>query len=160
MAGRPLAPVHETEPWNLNPEGPRSIEEAVALARAHGIAIPDDIRFDIVEEFVPEGAHAAYAQLGKQAGTALIRWEQFYNRFGKIPVHLRQSVLASDEAIIAVFAHEVHELTNLRRLFDDHGGFLTAGALSNLISPAVHGNLHYKAVQIGDALVLAMRETS
>jgi hypothetical protein len=80
-----------------------------------------------------------------------------HNDFGQVPVRLGPSVFQSDEAIVAVFAHEVHEITRLRELFQANNGGLPAGEIFNLISPEVSKNLHEETVEIGERLVRAMR---
>jgi hypothetical protein len=95
--------------------------------------------------------------LGEKHGQALIRWADCLNLEGQVPVHLRPSVLESDEAIVAVFAHEVHEITSLREHFDANNGVLQAAQVCHLISPDVPRNLHSEAVEVADKLVLWMR---
>jgi hypothetical protein len=147
--------------WAPNPGGEvRTVDEAVALARKLKVEIPDDIRFIAVnQKDLPKNAYAAYAQMGKnfQAGD-FIEWEQFYNRFEQIPVALSREVLSSDEAIVAVIAHEMHELNGLRKLFQANGGRLPAADLHRAITPGIKGNLHYEAWDIADKLVLEMRQ--
>jgi hypothetical protein len=92
-----------------------------------------------------------------QAGD-FIEWEQFYNRFEQVPVALSREVLNSDEAIVAVIAHEMHELNGLRKLFEANGGRLPAADLHRAITPGFKGNLHYEAWDIADELVLKMRQ--
>src|SRR5260370_6589275 len=151
------ARMHATEPWTRTRSQPCSIEEAVALAQRQGVQLPAYIRFDVCEEFVALDAHASYLTLGKMEGHTPIRWADCLNVEGQVPVHLRPSVLESDEAIVAVFAHEVHEVTGLRALFEANHGVLPSGEVYNLISPEVPGNLHSEAVDVGDRLVRQMR---
>jgi hypothetical protein len=121
------------------------------------VQIPAYIRFDVCEELVPPEAHASYLRLGSMEGHAPIRWADCLNQDGQVPVHLRASVLMSDEAIVAVFAHEAHEITALRALFQANYDVLEAGRVFNLISPEVSQNLHSEGVAVGDRLVLQMR---
>ncbi len=152
------ARTHTTEPWAVTRPAPCSLEEAVAIARQHGVDVPEYIRLcPVPDDQVPDAAHAAYLELGHQEGHATIRWEGCLNRSGQIPVRVRRSVFQSDEAIVAVFAHEVHEIQRLREQFLANGGALEAGAIYRLISPEVGGNLHSEAVEVGDRLVHAMR---
>jgi hypothetical protein len=136
---------------------PCSIDEALSIAQGNGVVIPAYVRFDLCEDFVPENAHASYLMLGPMEGNTLIRWTDCLNMDGQVPVHLRSGVLESDEAIVAVFAHEAHEITGLRAAFEANNATLVASEVYRLISPDVTGNLHARAVEIADHLVLQMR---
>jgi len=70
-------------------------------------------------------------------------------------VRVRPEVLQSDEAILAVFGHEMHELNSLRQLFAE-GGSMTSNQLRQLIQ-APSGSLHQEAVRIGDLLAESIR---
>jgi hypothetical protein len=146
--------------WLPNPGGEvRTVDEAVDLARAHGVEIPGDIKFwSVRQEMLPEKTWATYLTLGDrfQAGD-FIEWEVFYNKFEQIPVRLSADVLRSDEAIVAVISHEMHELNELRKLFEANGGRLRADHLHRAITPGKPGNLHFQAWDVADALVLKMR---
>jgi hypothetical protein len=150
--------------WRPNPGGPRTVDEAIAIARKNGIEIPEDIHVTAGKSMSgpkgewPQGRFAEYAQLGPKNPDEIITWEQFYNRFEQIPVRLNPEVLNSDEAIVAVMGHEMHELNSLRRLFEEAGGQMTAGRLHNLIREGVPGNLHDQAWDVADELVGKMRK--
>jgi hypothetical protein len=144
-------------PWRPNPDGPRTIDEAVAIARKHGVNIPEDIQFAVSKTPLPANRFAEYAQLGSKSPDQIITWEEFYNKFEKIPVRLSGEVLNSDEAIVAVMGHEMYELNSLRQLFEDAGGQMKAGRLRELIREGVHGNLHDRAWDEADRLVSKMR---
>ncbi|MCA1706195.1 MAG: hypothetical protein LC808_24185 [Actinobacteria bacterium] len=146
--------------WLPNPGGEvRTVDEAVALARRHGVEIPDDIMFRAVpQKTLPKNAYAAYAQLGDKPAGTFIKWEQFYNRFEEIPVKLSADILSKDEAIVAVIAHEMHELNALRELFEANGGQLRVDVLHRAITPGHTGNLHFQAWDVADELVLKMRK--
>ena len=143
--------------WAPNPEGPRTVEQALAIARGRGIEIPADIRFGVVNGPWANGRFAEYAQLGQRKLDDIIEWEELYNRFNQIPVRLNPQVLASDEAIVAVIGHEMHELNHLRRLFQESGGQMTVGQFRRLVIEGIPGNLHDQAWDVSDNLVTAMR---
>ena len=145
--------------WQPNPDGViRTRDEAVALARRHGVEIPEDILFGLVQqEDLPANAFAAYAQLGDTSATKRIYWDEFYNRYEMIPVRLSRGILNSDEAIVAVIGHEMHELNALRKLFDENGGHMLALDLHRAIVPGRRGNLHDQAWDVADKLVTGMR---
>jgi Domain of unknown function (DUF4157) len=146
-------------PWRPNAEGPRTIEEAVEIARKNGVHIPEDVKFSLSKTPLPKNRFAEYAQLGmKNLETDVVTWEQFYNRFEQIPVRLSDEVLKSDEAIVAVMGHEMHELNSLRELFEKAGGRMRARRLHDLIREGVPGNLHDQAWDVADDLVSRMRK--
>jgi hypothetical protein len=76
---------------------------------------------------------------------------------GKVPFIVRPDVLQSDEAIVAVFAHEIHELQSIRELLRKHGemSIESLGALTAFDNP---GNLHDEAWDVADSLVERMRQ--
>ena len=92
-------------------------------------------------------------------GHDFVEWDDFYNAVNDmIPVRLSNEILASDEEIVAVIAHEMHEIEGLRALFEANDLRMTAAELHRLITPGYKGNLHYQAWDIADKLVLAMRK--
>lgn len=153
------AALHQTEPWAQVRTGTATIygeEGALAFARQHGIEIPHDVRFTVLPEFVPPDAWATYGGFkGQIGGNNLIRWTDFYKQ-GNIPIRIRPEVLRSDEAILAVFSHEIHEIQSLRTIFSESGGAIRSGRLYELIQPP-NGILHQEAVNIGDNLVRQLR---
>ena len=156
-------------PWRINSGGAeRSIEEAIEIARSNGVHIPNDMQFGkLLEWEVPpiEKAtyYAEYFTIGQgfkgKARTLddYVEWEEFYNRFGKIPVRYHPGIFNSDEAIVAVMGHEMHELNKLRKIFETSGGEITIRELRNLINPGIPGNLHDQAWDVSDFLVKKMR---
>ncbi len=147
-----------TGPWATNPGGARTMEEAVALARSRGIQIPDDVEFVLAPEgYLDAGDLASYFYARNLKPGDYIEWSRFYTQFGKITVKLRADVLTSDEAIVAVFAHEMHELNSLRDYFAASGQRMRAIRLVELVSDGIPGNLHDHAWDVADALVEAMR---
>jgi len=155
--GKATASTHRTEPWNCNAGPSRSINDAIEIAKSHGVKIPGWVEFNVYKNAVPRGAHASYG-IGEWSGHARVRWEEFLNRRKKVPVHLRRYVFRSDEAIVAIIGHEIHEITELRALFRQNGGSMQASRVRDLISPKVLENLHWKAVDFADGLVRSMRD--
>jgi hypothetical protein len=149
---------HPRVPWRPNQGGQhRTIEEAVAIARRHGVEIPDDVAF-FLDEFGDLGPDttARGPKITKTAGS-LVRWSDFvHDRTGKVPFLIRPDVLGSDEAIVAVLAHEMYELENLRRLLE-HGRMTIEDFIAH-VAPGNRGNLHDQAWNEADAAVLRMRE--
>ncbi len=163
---RPTARTHQTEPWALRPTGPCSLDEAIALARQYlaevkepGLEdIPDYVRLVISDENIPDDAYACYLWIGEQAEDARITWADCLHKVThRLPVRIRSRVLESDEAIVAVIAHELYEVMHLRAAFAERGDVLTAREIHEHIAYDYPGNLHYQAVAFGDRLVRLMR---
>ena len=149
--------------WTKNPDGSvRSIDEAVEIARKNGVEIPDDILFKKVKgKYMPDSTKAQYFSYRGADPEKLITWNDFYHRdLDEILVRIEDSVFESDEAIVAVLAHEMHELNNLRRYFEQLGGSMPARKLRLLINPGIKGNLHDEAWDVADKLVAAMRKSA
>lgn len=144
--------------WRRNVEiGPRTIEEAVEIAKNHGVRVPEDLAF-FVDEFGELDATitARCPRVTKPLG-GRIAWSDLMNRTtGKVPVIIRPDILESDEAIVAVIAHEIHELEGFRALVGETGSISFEEFIANHAwdNP---GNLHDEAWDVADALVLRMR---
>jgi hypothetical protein len=141
-----------TLPWAPNGDGPRAAAEAVELARRWGILIHEDIAFHFRDDVVPEGAYAVYNTFDSDKR---YRWSDFYAK-GRINVKIRCSVLQSDEAIVAVIAHEMFELNALRMLFEQRET-IPGMEIIRLVRTDVPRNLHDRAWDAADELVRAMR---
>ncbi|WP_437297542.1 hypothetical protein [Sorangium sp. So ce426] len=141
-----------TLPWAPNGNGPRSEAEAVELARRRGIVIPEDIAFHFRDDAVPQGAYAVYNHF---TSIRRYRWSDFYAK-ERINVKVRRSVLESDEAIVAVIAHEMYELNALRELFE-HRETIPGIEIIDMVKPGVPRNLHDRAWDAADEHVRAMR---
>ena len=64
----------------------------------------------------------------RECDGTIIGWEWFiHEKTGKIPFLIREDVLGSDEAIVAVIGHEMYELERLRILPSTVMRFLTLG---------------------------------
>lgn len=55
-------------PWRANSLGPRSLDDAIDLARKHGVDIPEDIVFVVDDDLVKKGAQAQYTFLYCESG--------------------------------------------------------------------------------------------
>jgi len=148
-------------PWLKNADGAvRSIDEAVEIARIHGVEIPDDILLKKVRgKMLPDNTYAQYFSHYGTDPNKMVRWEEFYDKhLDGLVVLIKENVFQSDEAIVAILAHEMHELSELRRIFEESGGALSRRKLYNLINPGIARNLHDQAWDVADRLVLAMRK--
>lgn len=142
--------------WNPNADATiRSVDEAVEIARAHGVAIPECAAF-FVDELGSLDVHttACGPKVTKAAG-GIVVLADLLNKFGQVPFIIRRDILESDEAIVAVIAHEMHEFNELLPLLRQ--GQLTIEQFGGHTSPTNSGNLHYEAWDIADKLVEEMR---
>jgi hypothetical protein len=144
--------------WRPNAGGQvRTIEEAVEIARRNGVQIPDDVAF-FVDEFGDLGPTiTARAPEIRRPPGGRVTWSDLVNdRTGKVPITIRPDILESDEAIVAVFAHELHEIQGFRSIVSRRGSISIEEFIANHVwdNP---GNLHYEAWDVADALVRRMR---
>jgi hypothetical protein len=144
--------------WRPNAGGQlRTIEEAVTIARKHGVQIPGDVEFFVDElELLGANVTARGPRVGKHAGEIVV-WSDLLNIHGKVPFLIHPDVLNSDEAIVAVFAHEMHELGLLRPLLK--AGGISIEECHAYTSPYNPGNYHDAAWEVADDLVERMRRT-
>ncbi len=77
-------------------------------------------------------------------------------RFGKVRLRVWEGAFDSDEAIVAIFAHEMHEFANLKPLMDE--GVLTIEDFIDHYRPGLANNLHHQAWDVADGFVRKMRE--
>ncbi|MFE5813198.1 hypothetical protein ACFQ6S_07325 [Streptomyces sp. NPDC056479] len=159
-----------------NPGGPRTLPEAVALAKSKGIRIEHDIligldsRIDINKEFAYYGNKVLRDQqvgwkhlTGKigppKPGVLPTYWteEPIEEVSTMMAVRMHPDVLDSDEAIVAVLAHEMHEINYLRTELS--GGTQISGRAYERLVDGNIGTLHREAWRIALALVDRMRAT-
>ena len=144
--------------WNDNPDGEkRTIADAVEIARRHGVEIPQDVDFFEDEEGeVPANMTARGPRVTLPAGS-VVRWIDLVNPLTcKVPFIVRSDILASDEAIVAVFGHEMYELKKLRPLLIANKTPIKH--FIGLTMPGNPGNFHDEAWTYADELVAQMRE--
>jgi hypothetical protein len=89
--------------------------------------VPEDVAFFEADPGELEGNwkglhsgrrfETARGPLVNEADDGRVYWRSHYNKDGKIPFRVHPDVLTSDEAIIAVFQHEMHELSLFREVF-------------------------------------------
>jgi len=143
--------------WRENPIGKkRTIEEAKEIARKW-VSIPDDVDFfEDEDDDLPEDMKARGPRVTKPAGSVVF-WSDLVNSLtGKVPFLVRPEVLKSDEAIVAVFAHELFELEALRGLLKK--GKTSIELFIGHTCPGNPGNLHDEAWNYADELVERMRK--
>lgn len=141
--------------WCDNTDGVRDEQEAVHIARHHGVVIHEDIRivWDWNGKYLEPDQWARY---GGWRSDQRVVWDDFLVQ-GRLPVKVRPAVLRSDEAIVAVLGHEMFEINELRRLLAD-GRSISGVDLYRLIAVDIVGNLHDRAWDEADRLVQAMRK--
>lgn len=150
-----------THPWTVNPDGAvRSVDEAVEIARKHGVVIPDDVLIKKLKgKYLPDNTYARYFSRHGVDPNTRITWDEFYDKgLDELVVSVSDTVFHSDEAIVAILAHEMHELNKLRDLFEASGGAMSMRRLHTLISPGAGRNLHDEAWDVADKLVIGMRK--
>ena len=152
-----IAGQHPRRRWRANPDGLLlSIEEAVAIARQHGVDVPDDVEFFIDESDELDEQHTARSsRVSKPSGARMFRSDLVHPLTNKVPFRIWAGILLSDEAIVAVLAHEVHEVNSLRPLLQE--GILSIDDYIHHTEPGRPGNFHDQAWDVADRLVDKMR---
>ena len=88
-----------------------------------------------------------------------IRWRSHYNKFLKIRFRVHPEILTSDEAIVAVFTHEMYELSQLRRDFAYRKRWrMWALDYATQVLKDFPGNYHDVAWEKADEAVLERRK--
>ncbi|MFF3877184.1 hypothetical protein [Streptomyces sp. NPDC001978] len=164
---------HGPYEFRPNPDGPRTLSEAVALAKSKGVQIEDDILIRLdnslsADEFALYGNQVRSTQrVGWTDLTGTIRqpksgvrptyWtaQPIEEETMVMVVRLRPDVLESDEAIVAVLAHEMHEINYLRTTLSGDVR-MSAASYHGLVNDKV-GTLHLQAWKVALALVDKMR---
>lgn len=144
--------------WRVNPAGQiRTLEEAVIIAKNHGVVVPEDVSISIDESGdLGPALTACGPRVGKVEGSVVYWSDLVHDKTGKVPFRIWHGILNSDEAIVAAFAHEMYEIEQLRPLL--RRGTTTIEELINLTCPGNPGNLHDEAWEVADKLVERMRE--
>ncbi|MGA2449549.1 MAG: hypothetical protein ABTD50_12775 [Polyangiaceae bacterium] len=149
-AQRPLG-----QPWRPNPGGRRSVADAVALAKDLGVVVEDDVRIVVNDAWLNMQGAEVYAAYAGFTSTRPYTWDDLLIR-GKMVVKLRSTVLDSDEGIVEVLAHEMHEINTLRGMFEARSS-IPGAELIELLGPGRPGNLHDKAWDVGAGVLRRLR---
>ncbi len=158
--------------WKRNQGGlKRTIEEAVAIAEGHGVEIREDVAFFEVEPGELEGSLKGFFA-GRRVETARgprvtehedgrIDWRDHYNKDRKVPFRIHPDVSTSDEAIVAVLRHEMHELTLLREVFmQSRTRSMTGTDYAFQTAEGRPANFHEQAWDEADKIIQRMRRRS
>jgi hypothetical protein len=143
--------------WRPNADGQtRSIEEACAIARRWGVAIPDYVAFFVDKYGWLDAETTAKTTTFKEPAGTIIHWSSLFHKdTGKIPFLIRRDILSSDEAIVAVIGHEMYELEEMRKAFQGQGAPIEEWLAE--AHPDNEGNFHCQAWDYADTLVARMR---
>jgi hypothetical protein len=155
-----VAGQHPRRKWRDNPDGQvRTIEVAVEIAKSYGVVIPDDFEF-YVDELgeLHEGLTARAPRVDKPSGERVNWSDLVHDITHKVPFRVWPGILRSDEAIVAVLAHEMHEILALRPYLE--GGEISIDDFIMHTEPGRPGNLHDEAWDIADLMVDKMRGVS
>jgi hypothetical protein len=147
----------------------RTIKRAQAIARKHGVQLPEDVVFFEAEPgelegtwgdlFTPRGMETARGPAVAEHPDGYVYWKDHYNVRGKIPFLIHPDVLTSDEAIVAVFQHEMFELAQLREVFfASRKRRMVAADYGHQVASGNRGNFHDQAWDAADEAVLRMRK--
>ena len=157
---------HQTKHlWVENIDGARTIDQAKAIAESHGVYIPDKVKFrPVSDEYLDDNGldvDAYYGNFKNVQSITLITWRPQPKAFsltdkdGIFTIFIRESILKSDRAIVAVMEHEISELEGLQFAIAKKGG-ISAAEYKRLVEPGHKDNLHWEAVDRGDELVREM----
>jgi hypothetical protein len=144
--------------WQPNADGvKRTIDEALAIA-AQYVAIPDDVEFfEDIEGDLDETITARGPAVTKYPGQD-VRWSDLvHEQTFVVPFLIRSDILESDEAIIAVIAHEMYELERLREIFAAEGRMFLEHFYGHT-RPGNPGNLHDEAWDFADSVIEQYRK--
>jgi hypothetical protein len=102
-----------------------------------GVQVPDFVKIGsspALDAFIPEGADASYAQMGRFKADDIVTWEMLtHPATGQVPIRLRSNLLQSDIGFVSTLIHELTEVSGLHTWFEEQGGEVTAGELRSQI---------------------------
>ena len=148
----------------------RTEEEILDLLQANGIVIPDDVEFFIGEEgdFPPgtfDDLEQGHLVTAKFSGLRSNQWGYVYfhdmynKKRGMLPIMVNPVILISDEAILAMAVHELHELLLFRELFAENNGKLQVDYFEAEGMPMNGNNFHSQAWAAADDFIRRRRGT-
>ena len=148
MAGAAAYPRTEAR-WRKNPDGKRTLKEALAIGRRHELPVDDHAIVLGEPRHFPNGELAVY---GVKTTAEVICVKDFVGPDERAYIRLNPAILDRDDAILAVLIHELHEIEKLIDAFAENGGRLTKRQLLSLIDPRI-GTLHDEAWDRADQVV-------
>jgi len=145
--------------WKKNTSGCRSLEQAISLLEDNGIILPEDVEIVIYDDELPPDVLATYLLPSRCSKDTHYSWASLLlNRYGQVPIKVRPCVFESDEQIIAVVSHELHELASLREYFANNETVSATRILSLISTDTRIKNFHCLAWQHADQAVLEFRD--
>ncbi|HEY2516922.1 MAG TPA: hypothetical protein VGI39_38890 [Polyangiaceae bacterium] len=141
--------------WHPNPAGTpaRTLADALRIAAENGVEIDEEeYLFRVAARRLDNFAEYLDYNVPQSEGRTLFIELRKVLFDGRLVVWLSPDVLDSDDAIVAVIAHEVHETQALFAAFQMNGGRLGAPTLYSLVNPT-SGTLHCAAWEYADELV-------
>jgi hypothetical protein len=146
--------------WRPNPPGTplRTLDEALEIAGKHVDIDAEYFQFRL-DSSLPDDVGAQYLDLRDfdSGRPRTVSWDDVAPGGEHISIRVNPKILASDEEIIATFAHEMHEIELLEEAFATTGERMPASKLRSLID--ARGVLHSQAWDFADALIQSLRET-
>ena len=142
-----------------NPVGTprRTLDEALRIARDHGVEIDDDeFTFTLSPFPLGPGVGAQYLSFDAPSAHFMVECRRLLNNDGKVHVTVCPTILVSDEEIVHVLAHEVYESRALLAEFDRNRGSLRADVVASLVRPPL-GTLHCDAWDYADDMLRRFR---
>ena len=127
--------------------------------------IADDVNINFVDDAFYDRAfgkygdsYASYGHIEAKNLNQQLTWKSaLTDKDGNVNIYIRNSVLGSDEAIVAVLHHETHEVEALRDVFAKRVS-LSAREYGRLVNDSTPGNLHWEGVDVGDQAVWQLRQ--
>lgn len=145
--------------WRKNPGAAiRRLDEALAIGSRHGVPVDDFLWFVERAERFGSGELATYALPRRFTDTSSIRRAMFVTgQDERYRIRLNESILGSDDAILAVLIHETHEILGLDEAFGVTGE--SSGRAYFALVDTVVGTLHCDAWEAADRVVLSLIES-
>lgn len=155
-----VAGQYPTRQWKDNPDGQtRTVAEAVEIAKKYGVVVPDDVEFHLDEsDELNCDLTARGPRVDKPMGERVYWTDLVHDKTHKVPFRIWPAILKSDEAIVAVLSHEMHEILALRPHLES--GEISIDDYVRHTEPGRPGNLHDEAWDVADRLVDMMRGAS
>lgn len=147
--------------WRPNPRGARrSLDEALDVGRRNDVDVDDERFLWAIGDAggFAAGELATYAQVRHFRDEMIVHRSRLVTRGGRYRVLLNPSILASDDTILAVLVHEVHEIQGLDDAFGSQGT-LSGKEFRSLVDTRT-GRLHCAAWDEADRRVLSLIEAN
>lgn len=133
----------------------RTLEEAIEIGARNGIAF-DPAEYKLIVDPVLRADYANYFDLAHAVAGSIVPWRRITAGDGRIVIRVQRHTLTSDEAIVAVLAHELHETQALQEEFARSGGSMPVERLRRLVESSGE-SLHNAAWDYADELLDRIR---